>query len=367
MHKRVCKRSGFTLVELLVVISIIGMLVALLLPAVQAAREAGRRTQCMNNIRNLGIALVRFEVEKGHYPGYVDSIYLNDPQAATFFPQTFGGPTYVSPSPEQAQIIDSNPNLKLPVSWVVKILPELERPDLDRQWKQGAYLASPPLVPHPGDLRIDLLQCPSNPNEFNQGQPLHYAVNAGQPDIAVPQTAQFPADYASNGVFMNRFTETVWHTVPSFVQRISKEFISRGDGVSTTLMLMENNQSASWSYRDMHTTNTPNFSTAEIFLGALWHPEVNQKPPWRINGDPQGPRDIDHARPSSFHPGGINVVFCDGRTRFISDTIDYWVFCLLMTPNGSRCDSPGQNIQSTDANYNYMYLRNNVVDERDYQ
>ena len=202
---------------------------------------------------------------------------------------------------------------------------------------------------------------------INQGQPLHYAVNAGQPDITVQQGSQFPADYASNGVFMNRFTETVWHTQPSLVQRISKEFISRGDGVSTTLMLLENNQSGSWSYRDMHTVNTPNFSTAEVFLGALWHPQLQQNPAWRINGDPQGPRDINHARPSSYHPGGVNVMFCDGRHKFINDTIDYWVFCLLMTPNGSRCDTPGTSVPDNDPNHNYFYLRHQVLDERDYQ
>src|SRR5215203_2531060 len=63
-----CIREGFTLVELLVVIAIIGILVALLLPAIQAAREAARRTKCINNIKNIGLACLNYESATKVYP-----------------------------------------------------------------------------------------------------------------------------------------------------------------------------------------------------------------------------------------------------------------------------------------------------------
>ena len=64
--------GGFTLVELLVVITIIGVLIGLLLPAVQAAREAGRRAQCMNNEHNLALAMINFETRRHYFPGFIN-------------------------------------------------------------------------------------------------------------------------------------------------------------------------------------------------------------------------------------------------------------------------------------------------------
>src|SRR5262245_1646718 len=102
------KPAGFTLVELLVVIAIIGILVALLLPAIQAAREAARRTGCANNLKNLGLAALTHHDAKKHFPLSYGSAYTGE-----------------SPTPQSG------------AGWILSMLPQLEEQGLYDQFKAG--------------------------------------------------------------------------------------------------------------------------------------------------------------------------------------------------------------------------------------
>src|SRR5213080_4712926 len=143
MNSNICRapvnRRGFTLVELLVVIAIIGVLVALLLPAVQQAREAARRMTCTNNLKQIGIAL------HNHH-----DVKLNFPPGALNTGHN-GTPVYTT--------------------WTVEILPFMEQQALFQQYRQDLFNSDPINRINVGQQRMVPYECPSDPVRFKLEPP----------------------------------------------------------------------------------------------------------------------------------------------------------------------------------------------------
>jgi prepilin-type N-terminal cleavage/methylation domain-containing protein len=278
--------AAFTLVELLVVIAIIGILVALLLPAIQAAREAARRTSCINNITQLGIAAHNYEFNYETLPpGVIDT----------------KGPIRNEPQGQH-------------VSWMVTILPYMEELVLYRKFDQaaGAYAAvNAPVRAVPLNIAI----CPSYPGEetLNEGT-IAVTTYAG-----CHHDVEAPIDADNHGLlFLNS-------KVP---------FNEIYDGSSHTLLIGEKREDESdlgWVSGTRATLR--NTSKIEI-------PQPRFQPA-QMDGEVPSEETEENVSKSLFvggfgghHPGGFNANFADGSTRFVTETVDPAIWRLV----GNRAD-----------------------------
>ncbi len=321
-------RRGFTLVELLVVITIIGMLMALLLPAVQAARENGRRTICLNNQRNIAQAMISYEASKQRFVGRTSVINTSS------YP---GG---------------------IVVNWVVPLLPHIQRRDIYDAW---------PPTDNNGDLLrldVELLRCPSDAVTSSSGGLTSYSGNAGREDKGTdPQ----PFDHRENGILHDR-RPNVTNPV-----RVSMAYLTKHDGSQNTILISENLSATNWDIPDtidFENPNPPNVEepgTNNNFL--LWFPDYPTRG-LRINEEKDvSSNDIvaAHMRPSSNHSSGVNIAFAGENVRFVSDQIEYRVYALLMTPHGRNAKEPGSQERTRDSYGDYEVWVSSPLNEADIQ
>ena len=334
MRIRLSSRVGFTLVELLVVIAIIGTLIALLLPAVQRARESSRRSVCLNNMRQLALASIEFEERNRRWVGLFDGL------ASQKLSSTSG---------------------ELYQTWAVQILPDLERHQLHDGYAAGKR----------PDVYVELFLCPSEDAKSRSGPVMSYVANAGK---AGSSTLQRPA----NGPFLNRIVdprasmmEGHWRDGREYTLAFSESMQAEAyDVVGWSGFVLTPNECGELLDQDKPECYIPSLKDRQWSPLFLWRSTPLQNA--HINGPAAGCRDCDckkrslltystscdqefeeaavlNARPSSNHADGVNAAFAGGRAIFINESIDYSIFRALMTPNDKKSDSPQPGIIVSDA------------------
>jgi prepilin-type N-terminal cleavage/methylation domain-containing protein/prepilin-type processing-associated H-X9-DG protein len=295
-----CRAShlGFTLIELLVVISIIGVLIALLLPAVQSAREAARRIQCTNNLKQIALAAQNYLSAVGTLPqGMPFQVDMNTPGATAWGQLVVSHSVFVSllPNMEQQPLFNM-------VNFQVDIF-NAPNYTVSATAVSGLWCPSDFKVVEPGAI-------PSG-GQIDPGittmRYTSYAGNAGTWVLWYQQ--QLPPQTAMNGLFYIRSAVS---------------FASITDGTSNTLAFGER----AHSMLDADSALWWNWWTSGNYGDTLFCTLFPMNPFRKMNGTVVDEND-DRQEPfiqsaSSMHPEGANFAFMDGSVRFIKDTIDSW-------------------------------------------
>ena len=283
--------AAFTLVELLVVIAIIGVLMGLLLPAVQSAREAGRRVTCSNNLYQIGLATSRFNDTNGFIPGWRNKLrWTTTSTSGTIAP-----------------------------SWPVMILPLMERKDIYTAWVSQA--TATPSFP---TAALNFYSCPSSPPDSSSDSILAYAGNCGT-----------GGSNKNDGVMLDAYFALEIPPQPN--SRITMDDVSSNDGTGSTVLFSEKcGASITQGWWDAR-PSTFAFANGISATGQNWVPGlgISGTPPSKIINNVTAALPGYYSQPSSNHPGGVVVTFCDGHTMFLKDALRFDVYAQLLTSNNA--------------------------------
>ena len=309
------KRAGFTLVELLVVIAIIGVLIALLLPAVQQAREAARRMTCSNHQKQLGLAMHNYHDTHRVFPPGVFAERLN--RSMSSFPRN--------------------------MSWMPTILPFLEQNSLYDQLQP--YILTKQAAAFPSDLmntKIETLMCPSDPNRGQTGE-VH---GDGDQDYNNGFHGNYLLCHGNEEVTEANSTRTTG----MFYYLSKTDFSSCTDGTANTVMaaeilLVPSNVSNARDWRGRYyradhlsslvsTRYAPNTTVADRCRTCQGSPNSPSYAPCAGSTDPQ------YFSARSQHPGGVMFTLMDASVQFVSETINLQTWRDLGTRAGGEV--PGE-------------------------
>ena len=336
MRAHYCRRwNAFTLVELLLVIAIIAILFALLLPAVQAAREAARRIQCSNNLKQFGLALHNYHGVHGTFtPGTISTDTHVGLFAAPEWPYLI---VHLLPYFEQGALSD-----------VVTIKPRLPwptHPNSGSIWPQEIQTAS-----------VSMFQCPSDGLGGVRWDP-----NGNQFITATNTAKLFKSNYL--GVFSGGNMQDVAYEAPypgaydpaspahPYHQAVFG--INRGakirditDGTSNTLLMVEYltgtmDDARGWFWTSQAGASiifawvTPNSNAPDQLCGVTCAPNSHQ-PEMNLPCKDEPSLYARTATSRSQHPGGVNALLADGSVPFVSDSIDVTIWRAMGTINGGE-------------------------------
>lgn len=293
------RRGGFTLIELLVVIAIIAILIAILLPAVQQAREAARRSQCKNNLKQIGLAMHNYhDVHRSLPPGW---IMVEDGE------------------PEPHEGVNGS-------GWATHLLPMLDQNNVWELFDANYGIEQP----ENDTFRLNTLtvfRCPSDPSKerwtiFEEDDPTVALVDLPTANyVGVYGTEEFPGHSHGGGPVVHTGDEGIGDG-PLFLNSVTK-FRDFLDGPSNTLLVGERMTD---EQKEWHST----------WVGVVPDGEETIARVLAIADHTPNHPDAHFDDFSSHHTGGAQFVMGDGRVRFISENIDHDLYQGLMTLQGNE-------------------------------